>query len=277
MGAAARGAWNLGEFDHARSLAARAENRRPPPGAARTGHPADVVADIALYEGDVDAALRHYTREVTAARQAGDPIRLVWTLYYVAVCHAARRTPRLGVPAAQEALAVADATTNPTAKSMGRYALGLVVKKTEPARALDLLDEAARLAGLVHNFWWQGIAMMEAAATRAVHGDASVAAAESVAVLDHWERVGDRTQQWLNLRYVVRLLVRLDTIDEALVLHHCLRAAGKPSPLTADRADVLLDGPAAHAAAVRGAALSAADAVALARRSLVGDSLDRHG
>ena len=97
MGAAARGAWNLGEFDHARSLAARAENRRPPPGAARTGHPADVVAEIALYEGDVDAALRHYTREVTAARQAGDPIRLVWTLYYVAVCHAARRTPRLGV------------------------------------------------------------------------------------------------------------------------------------------------------------------------------------
>ena len=67
VGAAARGAWNLGEFDHARSLAARAENRRPPPGAARTGHPADVVADIALYEGDVDAALRHYTREVTAA------------------------------------------------------------------------------------------------------------------------------------------------------------------------------------------------------------------
>ncbi len=61
----------------------------------------------------------------------------------------------------------------------------------------------------MQNFWWEGIALMEAAATRAVHGDPAEAAAAFVAVLDHWDRVGDWTQQWLNLRYVVRLLVRL--------------------------------------------------------------------
>jgi hypothetical protein len=33
-----------------------------------------------------------------------------------------------------------------------------------------------------------------------VHGDAARACAEFLDVLDHWDRVGDWTQQWLNLR-----------------------------------------------------------------------------
>ena len=147
------------------------------------------------------------------------------------------------MPAAQESLAVATATGNPTALSMGRYALGLVLKKSDPEQALPLFDEAARLAASVRNFWWEGIALMEAAATRAVHGDPAEAAAALIVVLDQWDRVGDWTQQWLNLRYVVRLLVRLGAERDAAVLHHCLLAAGKPSPLGAKQAAGLLDGP----------------------------------
>lgn len=94
---------------------------------------------------------------------------------------------------------------------MGQYALGLVQKKSKPDLALALarFDEAARLAAEVHNFWWEGIALMEAAATRGVHSDPALAARDFLTVLAHWERVGDWTQQWLNLRYVVRLLGRL--------------------------------------------------------------------
>ena len=113
---------------------------------------------MALYEGDVDRALRHYAAEAERARADGDRIRLVWTLYYVAVCQAVRREPQRGVAAAQESLDVAEATANPTAQSMARYALGLVLKKSEPDRALALFDEAAELAASVRNFWWQGIA-----------------------------------------------------------------------------------------------------------------------
>jgi tetratricopeptide (TPR) repeat protein len=231
VGVAARGAWNRGEFAVARRLAARAEDRLPPTGTPRIAYPGDVLADVALYEGDVDVALRHYTAEAARARRDGDRIRLVWTLYYVAVCQAARREPRQGLAAARESLEVADATANPTAQSMARYALGLVLKKSDPDRALALLDEAGELAAAVRNFWWQGIALMEAAATRAVHGDAAVAARAFLGVLDHWDRVGDATQQWLNLRYVVRLLHRVGAAADAATLHASLVAAGKPSPL----------------------------------------------
>jgi predicted ATPase/DNA-binding SARP family transcriptional activator len=273
VGAAARGAWNVGDFGRARRLAALAGGRPAGRGTARSGHPADVAVDVGLYEGDVDSALRHYTHQVALARRADDRLRLVWSLYYVAICQAVRREPEQGLPAARECLLAADDLANPTARSMARYALGLVLKKSRPAEALALFDEAASLAAAVHNFWWHGIAMMEAAATRAVHADPHEAAQAFLEVLDHWDRVGDWTQQWLALRYVIRLLVRLGCTEDAVVLHAALQAAGKPSPLSGVRAAALLDGPLgprSAAAAARGSALSPEAAVALARTCLIG-------
>jgi predicted ATPase/DNA-binding SARP family transcriptional activator len=235
IGFAARGAWNRGDQARARELAARAEGRLPGRGNGRVAYPGDVLADVALYEGDAAAALAHYEGEMARARRDDDPIRLVWTLFYVAICQAALRTPEAGLAAAEEARKVSDTTQNPTAQSMGRYALGLVLKKSDPDRALVLFDDAAELAASVQNFWWHGIALMEAASTRGVHGDPLRAASEFIAVLDHWDRVGDWSQQWLNLRYVTRLLVRLGANEDAAVLHHALLAAGKPSPLTAEQ------------------------------------------
>ena len=273
VGVAARGAWNRGELAAAAALAERARGAVPGRGSDRVAYPADVLADVALYRGDAATALRHYEGEVERARRDDDPSRLVWTLYYVAVCHAVLRTPERGLPAAVESVEVAEAAGNATALSMARYALGLVLKKSDPERALALFDDAADLAASVRNFWWHGIALMEAAATRAVHGDPTEAARAFVDVLDHWDRVGDWTQQWLNLRYVVRLLDRLGADDEAVTLHHALLAAGKPSPLGPVRVAALAGSLGLvrfDAAARRGAKLTGAAAVIAALSSLRG-------
>jgi hypothetical protein len=58
-----------------------------------------------------------------------------------------------------------------------------------------------------------------------------LAARAFLAVVEHWDRVGDATQQWLNLRYVARLLQRVGATTDAAALHAALVAAGKPSPL----------------------------------------------
>ncbi|MDG5484114.1 BTAD domain-containing putative transcriptional regulator [Mycolicibacterium gadium] len=233
VGFAARGAWNRGDFTSAVSLASLADGRVPGRGNGRVAYPGDVLADVALYQGDAATALAHYDSEVARARRDDDPIRLVWTLFYVSICHAAMRTPDDGIDAAEESLRVAEETANPTARSMGRYALGLVLKKSDPDRALVLFDSAAELAASVQNFWWHGIALMEAASTRAVHGDPAGAAKELIRVIDHWDRVGDWSQQWLNLRYVTRFLLRVGAKEDALILHRALVGAGKPSPLSA--------------------------------------------
>jgi predicted ATPase/DNA-binding SARP family transcriptional activator len=268
VGAAARGAWNRGDFAHARALAALAGGRVPGRGTGRVAYPADVLADVALYADDAGAALRHYSAEVERARRDDDPIRLVWTLYYVAVCHAVLRTPEQGLPAAEEAVRVADPTANPTAQSMARYALGLVLKKSDPARALALFDEAGELAASVRNFWWHGIALMEGAATLAVHGDPRRACRDFLDVLDHWERVGDWSQQWIALRYVVRLLARVGAAEAAVTLHAALGAAGRPSPLDAARHARVLGDERYAAAVAAGSALTGSTVVAYAREAL---------
>ncbi|GAT09948.1 AfsR/SARP family transcriptional regulator [Mycolicibacterium novocastrense] len=266
VGFASRGAWNRGEDHRVASLAALADGRSPGRGSGRVAYPSDVLADAALYRGDPATALTHYETEMERARRDGDPIRLVWSLFYVAICQAALRTPEAGHGAAQEAVEVADASGNPTARSMARYALGLVLKKSEPDRALVLFDEAADLAAAVHNFWWYGIALMEATATRGVHHDPSTAARHSIDVLDHWNRVGDWSQQWLNLRYVTRLLARLGADDDALALHHALVSAGKSSPLSDNTVAAL----GLRARASEAHPLNGDEAVARARRALAG-------
>jgi predicted ATPase/DNA-binding SARP family transcriptional activator len=260
VGFAARGAWNRGDFDRARSIARLAQGRAPGRGTGRVAYPGDVIADLALYQGDATAALAHYGAEMVRARDDDDPIRLVWTLFYVAICHAALRIDDEGVGPAEEAVRVADTTANPTAQSMARYALGLVLKKSDPDRALTLFDDAARLAESVQNFWWHGIALMEAAATRAVHGEPTGAATGLMTVIDHWDRVGDWSQQWLNLRYVTRFLMRVGAHDDALALHGALLRAGRPSPLSAAQLAAAGDAP--------GRPLSGAEAIRRARSAL---------
>jgi predicted ATPase/DNA-binding SARP family transcriptional activator len=231
VGYAARGAWNRGDQVRARALASLAHGRHPGRGNGRVAYPGDVLADVELYEGNPGTALAHYESERQRAQGQDDPIRLVWTLFYVAICHAALRVPEAGRASAQEAMTIADTTGNPTARSMARYAMGLVLKKSEPDVALALFDDAAALAAEVQNFWWHGIALMEAASTRAVHADPATAAWDLVVVLDHWDRVGDWSQQWLNLRYVTRFLIRVGATDDAMVLHRALIGAGRQSPL----------------------------------------------
>ncbi|MGE3284926.1 MAG: BTAD domain-containing putative transcriptional regulator [Pseudonocardia sp.] len=278
---AARGAWMVADYRRAECLARRSaavaataaagSGGRVPAAGPRTCYPGDVLADVALYDGRVEEALDHYRHEATQARARAEPLRLAWAQYYVAVCQCVRRTPEAGIPAAEESLALATAAGNPTAVAMALYALGLALKKSDPDRALALFEQSVAASVRARNRWVEGIALMEAAATRAVHGQVDAAAAALQHALTQWERTGDRTQQWLNLRYIARLLVRIGDAEAAVVLHHCLLRAAKRSPLDehglAELAARLRHGRFA-AAAARGRAMSDGDAVAYAGRRL---------
>ena len=53
---------------------------------------------------------------------------------------------------------------------------------------------------------------------------------------------GDWSQQWLNLRYATRLLMRLGADEDAVALHHALVKAGRPSPMGEAQVAELSDG-----------------------------------
>lgn len=269
VGVAARGAWAHGDYAHARELAALAREAAPGPGTARVAYPGDVLADVTFFAGDVQAALHYWQGEVTRARADADAIRLVWTLYEVAICSGALGTPEPALPAAGEAVEIAESTGNPTARSMAYFALGYLLKRTQPERATALFDAAAELAATVQNFWHSGTALMSAAATRAVHGDPVAAARMFIEVLDHWDRVGDWFEQWTALRYITRLLVRLGADDDAAVLQCAFQTAGMPSPLRDAALRALVDRLGAERFdAHRSSVIDGATAVARARSSL---------
>ena len=242
-GAAARAAWVLGEFDHARSLAELAGGRVPLPGISYLGYPADVLADVALLNGDAAAHFAHYDAEILTARREADPVRLVFVLYNLSIAHTVGHESAASLADAQEAMHVADRIANPSIRAMARCSLGRVLKKSDPDRALALFDEAHRLAAPVQNNWLTGIAVTEAATVRAMHGDPATAARMYLDVLEHWSHAGPGTgcQHWLTLRSVTQFLANMGAAEDALALNHLLVDAGRPSPLGAERHAVLVD------------------------------------
>ena len=216
-GSAARGAWLGGRFDDAVRFG-KAGMSTAGAVIARSGHPDDVVADVALYQGDAEAALEHYSRIVAEASEHGDVTREVWATYYVAVISAVLRRAPEAMKAATRALAGARETGNPTALVFSLYANGLALKHRAPAEAAAMFEEAARMADSVVNDWFAGVARMELASTMATHGDVPSGLREFTGVIDHWHRAGDDTQLRLAWRYLVRVLADIGLADEAAIL-----------------------------------------------------------
>jgi tetratricopeptide (TPR) repeat protein len=222
-GSAARGAWRGGQFDDGVRYGSAGANTAGPV-VARSGHPDDVMADIALYRGKAQAALAHYSRAATEANEQGDLSREVWATYYVSIINAVLRRPLEAVEAAKKALAIARETGNPTSLSFSLYANGLAIKHRSPAEAMAMFEEAVRMADSVGNDWFGGIARMELASTKTSHGDLESGFQEFADVIDHWHRVGDETQLRLSWRYLVRALADAGLADEAATLTGALLA-----------------------------------------------------
>lgn len=222
-GSAARGAWLGGRFDQAIRFGSAATETIGTV-IARCAHPDDAVADVALYRGDANTALAHYSRVAAEATDSGAITRKIWATYYLAVINAVLGRSPEAVEAATKALAAARETGNPTALSFSLYANGLAVKHRSPSQAIAMFEEAVRMADSVGNDWFGGIARMELASTQTTHGDLGEGFRGFASVVDHWHRVGDDTQLRLTWRYLVKALSDVGCPQEAAMLAGALRA-----------------------------------------------------
>ena len=238
-GAAARGAWMESRFDDAVAYArdaAHAEGTIP----SICGHPEDILADVALYRGDAEAALMHYAGVAEAARRRGDLHREVWGTYYVSVASAVLGRSAEALEAAVTAVTGARVIGNPTMLAFALYAYGLSVKHDEPREAGAMFEEAVKVADSVHNEWVGGISRMELASVNTAHGDAEAGFRDFALVVDHWFRAADDTQLRHAWRYLTRALADVGLHEEAAVLAGALLARGD-SALVHPHARVLED------------------------------------
>lgn len=277
-GAAARGAWVLSRFDDALRFAHQSGDGEGPT-VARSGHPGDVVADVALYRGDTDAARRHYLRHHQLALDGDDPIRQSWTTYYLSVVAAVTRRWDEAAAWAGRALDPARASGNPTALAYALYAHGLASKHRDPDNAIAVFDESIRVADSVRNEWFGGIARMERASTRASHGDVAAALGEFAEVIDRWSRAGDLTQLRLTWRYLVPALIAVERHEDAAVLVGALlaergSAMSHPGPPTRDRLVEALGRPRYDRLVVRGSVLQVWELVRVSLAAIAAARVD---
>ncbi|BEL12234.1 BTAD domain-containing putative transcriptional regulator [Actinoplanes sichuanensis] len=209
--AAATHAWGRGDLAEARELAGRAD----PPGAA--AH--EVLGDVALVACEADTALAHYRA------MDGHPVHRVSGLVGEALVLAWSGRVAEATAVAGEAVLLADATGNPSARAEARYGLGEALGDTDPVCALALLAEAVELAGPVDDRLFQAAAGTAAVAVRSRHGEPGPALAEFREVLRLWRRAGNDTLHTAALRNLLVLLARVGADEAAAVLDGALPVA----------------------------------------------------
>jgi predicted ATPase/DNA-binding SARP family transcriptional activator len=274
------GAFVRGELDRAVALGHEAVALRERLGVASCGLPERVLGNALFYQGHRDEGRMWMARMVDVARSSGRDGRLAHALYMQSVASTSVGNAHGGRAMAEEAVAVATGTGSPTALAQATYALGLAVATDDPAGALALLEEAARLADSVGNRWMRCFARTEAMWLRAGRGELDIALAGYREVIDTWFRGGDWANQWLSLRHLAGILAAQGRDEAAALLWGAVEAAGAASalpflPRAVEELDDLSAGLVARmgrdafdAARRRGVRLRADAAVTLALRAI---------
>ncbi|HEY7606231.1 MAG TPA: BTAD domain-containing putative transcriptional regulator [Actinomycetota bacterium] len=222
--AAAADAWADGRLLEARDLARRGVEAAGGPMAPAAAAPLEALGDVAMLAGDLATSLEAY-RGVAALAAPGDPAGLAVATANLALTRAYAGDDQAACPAAEEAVAAALASANPTAMAMARFAEGEAFADADPARASASLDEARRRAREVGNRFVAGTALTAKVALRGRHGPPEEALALFRDAIDHWRTSANRALLVTTLRNLVVLLARTGRDEAAAALAATLQEA----------------------------------------------------
>ena len=225
LASAAAGAWQRGDLDAAEATAGASLDaaRGYDPAVAR--HAMEQMAELTLLRGDVQRAAAFYREASDLARGSGDLLQAVWDLgsASLAVFYAAQQEQATDI--ATETLALAEATGSPSARALAHYAMGEISASTDMAASEHHLRLAVALGESVESRFVVGWAEVTLATLRARQGDAGAALRYYESVIGEWQRVGAWTPQWVTLRSLLDLLVRLGAFRDAGILYGAAEAA----------------------------------------------------
>lgn len=214
LAVAAIAAWMGGDVDRAERYATRASEVAALELDPRAGQgAAQALGDVAHFRGDNEAGFEHFRRGAEIATSAGDEARSV-----VALADAATAAAYLGrFDTARDLVAEAAArlgtTAAPAIGAWVAYAQGEVLADEDPDRALDALDTAVLLANVAGAAFVRGVAGLTHASLTLRSGAPHDAVAGFVGLMEAWRSRGARVQQWITLRSVVQLLVKLGEFE----------------------------------------------------------------
>ena len=277
LATAALAAWLGGRMAEAATLAERGVRAAGGPDAPDARQARKVCADLAMFAGRTEEAVRDYRGAARSWRAAGLPAPAL--LFELAATHAlvngGRRTE--AAPVVEHLRAQAVGTANPTVTCWAHYLAGLVAEPEDPEGAIAAYGTAVRLGTAADCRLFVAMAQVSAAAVRRLAPDAALASVEDA--LDRWSRTGGSEMlHWWLLGHLVLLLADLGSDRDAALLAAAVLAADERRPIFATERARLAEALAlvrgrlgverTDAATARGAALAQPDAVAYARQAI---------
>ncbi len=117
----------------------------------------------------------------------------------------------------------------PSDRAWRAYGRAEVVVLDDASSAVGALRQAIELAGSVDNRYVASVSRTSLISVRSRSGDPAEALADATEILDDCRRHGNSAHATTLLRNLVVLLVRVDSVAEAVRIHSTLDTAGKPT------------------------------------------------
>ncbi|WP_062431245.1 BTAD domain-containing putative transcriptional regulator [Herbidospora daliensis] len=195
-----------------------------------------VQAELALLSGDLDEARRLGLDVLRWSELADDELRAGYVRSSLVLVSAYGGRPEQAVA---DATAMLDTCRSPVVRGWALYVLGESLLDTDPGRAGELLAQARSQALATGDRYCEGVALTSLASVTARHGDPAAAVDLYVEVITHWERHGNRLQQWATIRGAAFLLAQRGDVASALAVLDAVAAQKGATPLYGADADRL--------------------------------------
>ncbi len=226
LGIVAYGRFVRGELEAAVSIGNDAVRLAAALGSSTLGNAERAIGNAEFYRDNVTDAIAATERMLEIAGDARAPGMVAHACYMLSVAESSVGNNERGAALAQRATEAAECSGSPTAYAHAAYVRGLALEKTDPARALEFLDESLRQASTVDNRWVRAFALTESLWIRSREGDPLAALRGYGAVIDTWFRGGDWANQRLSLRNVFAIFEAVGATTTAATLFGALDAAG---------------------------------------------------
>jgi predicted ATPase/DNA-binding SARP family transcriptional activator len=177
-----------------------------------------VAADLALYSGDIEAAVDHLHRARVGFAQRDQPALSAWMSATIPLARSHGRHPDDQVGDALAALDAAEGTACPSTIAFARYVYAEVLRPRDRDEARQQHERALKEALSVDAFFVAALVRLSLATDATDRGDAHRSAVLLGETITDWLRLGNWAQQAITLRAAALLLARSNRHSAAVTI-----------------------------------------------------------
>jgi predicted ATPase/class 3 adenylate cyclase len=239
FGAAAIGAWFVGDMETAIGLGEQAVAAAPSPRdpSALWAHLA--LIDAKAYLGRLGEIPEHHEAIVAYSRQSGDPFWQINSLGFSAIGRLMMGDPAGAERYADRAITLARDLNNPDCTHWAMHCLGRVLSNRDPGAACVAFEQAMDAAGSVGSRWNLSLDLLEWSSLRRRLDDLPGAAQGLLELLELLLATGNRSQRSQFYLETARILAARAQVDAAFTI--MVWRTGMPTMPATEPADESFD------------------------------------